>query len=172
MWLSVPAAAVVARDGPVRSVWMTSSDVPAEPSALDGERIALPECAPCGAVLSVHRLDVLLSIGRHAAERARLAGVARLRGEGPLLRVAIPPLGDPYPWLARHGDPVLVALVGLCVAAGQIGLRATVDPAVARAARALHPGVAPWLDHAPPPCPVPVAARRPAPTRPPLVLAG
>ncbi|WP_153018628.1 hypothetical protein [Marichromatium gracile] len=139
---------------------------------IDGERIVLPESAPHGAALSVHRLDVLLSIGRHAAERARLAGVARLRAQGPLLLSATPPLGDPYPWLARHGDPVLVALVGLCVAAGQIGLRATVDPAVARAACALHPGVACWLDHPAPSRPVPVAARRPAPTRPPLVLAG
>jgi hypothetical protein len=97
-----------------------------------------------------HRVDLALSAGRHAAERAKLAGVERLVGWAPLLdnqtgRSVPSPAGfenatastpdrvcrsfppdlsrrDPYDVLGCPGHPEIAALVGVAIAGAQIGV--------------------------------------------------
>ncbi|MFB1487618.1 MULTISPECIES: nicotinate-nucleotide--dimethylbenzimidazole phosphoribosyltransferase [unclassified Thiocapsa] len=131
--------------------------------------------------LDKHRLDVALSAGRHAAERAKLAGVTRLIGVAPSVRPAIewwlrttdasahcatheltcrarclpecPVCFDPYDALRCRGRPEIAALVGVAIAAAQMGIPFCLpDPAggvAAEAAFGLNPGVRAWLDPLP-----------------------
>jgi nicotinate-nucleotide--dimethylbenzimidazole phosphoribosyltransferase len=97
-----------------------------------------------------HRLDLALSAGRHAAERAKLAGVERLVGFAPLLdsetgrdlpgragfgkaAASIPHCcvwslrtdvsrRDPYAVLSCPGLPEIAALVGVAIAGAQMGV--------------------------------------------------
>ncbi|WP_147431207.1 nicotinate-nucleotide--dimethylbenzimidazole phosphoribosyltransferase [Thiocapsa rosea] len=144
--------------------------------------------------LDKHRLDVALSAGRHAAERAKLAGVAHLIGVAPSVRpvprwwlratdafapcagyefpcldrcLGEPPFCfDPYDALRCRGRPEIAALVGVAIAAAQMGIPFCLpDPAgeiAVDAAVGLNPGVRAWLD--------PISADRPgsvpAPMRP------
>lgn len=149
--------------------------------------------------LDKHRLDVALSAGRHAAERAKLAGVAHLIGVAPSVRPAIEwwlrrtdasapdapdaaherpcldrcPSGsalcfDPYDALRCRGRPEIAALVGVAIAAAQMGIPFSLpDPAggvAADAAFGLNPGVRAWLDpipvDSPGSIPFPARARR------------
>ncbi|EXJ15696.1 hypothetical protein D779_1084 [Imhoffiella purpurea] len=106
-------------------------------------------------LLSKHALDVALSRGRHAVERAKLAGTpffvglawSRETGDA-----ASPPRamgGDPYRTLALLADPEIIALVGAAISAGQIGLPMfcfgrSGEAAISAVGR-LHPGVLGWL---------------------------
>ncbi len=82
--------------------------------------------------LDKHRLDVALSVGRHAVERAKLANRQRV-----VLIALVPtalmgiktPLaqdecgsGACYQWLRHWGTPELAALVGAQIASAQLGL--------------------------------------------------
>ena len=105
-----------------------------------------------------HRLDVALSVGRHAAERARLAGRGLLigTGQGPLAPDPGRSPGawqDPYLALGRQGSFALAALVGMAVAAAQMGMPVLLQGRAGRLAAGLavrlHPGVAGWLLPAP-----------------------
>lgn len=117
--------------------------------------------------LDKHRLDVALSAGRHAAERAKLAGVRHLIGVAPSVCFGIgrhaahemPCLGpsrpggsagsDPYDALGGSGLPEVAALVGVAIAAAQMGIPLCLpDPAGGVAtdlAVRLNPGVGAWL---------------------------
>ncbi|MBN2886345.1 MAG: hypothetical protein JXM75_06545 [Chromatiaceae bacterium] len=113
-------------------------------------------------VLETHALDVALSVGRHAAERASLAGVGRLLAwvQGPLGGVAG---AEPTRLgVGQWGEPGRVALVGLCVAAAQLGLplRLIGPGAAGLAALAveLHPGVRDWCRACAAPAPSSAAA--------------
>ncbi|WP_296807558.1 hypothetical protein [Thiocapsa sp.] len=153
------------------------------------------EDRPCRVAprLDKHRLDVALSAGRHAAERAKLAGVIRLIAMAPsvsLLADCRPPatgadargrshdlpcLGrcfpevpacfDPYDALGCRGRPEIAALVGVAIAAAQMGIPFCLpDPAggvVLEAAVGLNPGVRAWLDPIPADSPgsIPVSVR-------------
>jgi nicotinate-nucleotide--dimethylbenzimidazole phosphoribosyltransferase len=144
--------------------------------------------------LDKHRLDIALSAGRHAAERAKLAGVTHLIGVAPSvcpaperwLRTtdasapdaahALPCLDgwlpeppvcfDPYDALRCLGSPEIAALVGVAVAAAQMGIPFCLpDPAggiAVDAAVGLNPGVRAWLD----PIPVIRPFSEPSPVRP------
>jgi hypothetical protein len=108
-----------------------------------------------------HRLDVALSMGRQAAERARLAGVRLVIGRVAGPREVVPPLGferrcpercgamrDPYLRLGRLGSVECAALVGMAIAAAQMGVRVCL-PGRSGAwslgcARRLNPGVRHW----------------------------
>lgn len=104
-----------------------------------------------------HGLDVALSIGRHAAERARLAGKRFVVGVGISSSSADASdkagrhgrLIDPYEALLILGSAELAVLVGLVVASAQMGLRAILvgqdAPLVTVLAIRLHPGVENWL---------------------------
>ena len=101
--------------------------------------------------LDARRLHLALSAGRHAAERARLAGAQRLAlwlaDDGVPGASGI--VSDAYATLGRLGRPGLAVLAGACIASAQLGvpLRA-LSPGAARAARlacGIHPGVARWL---------------------------
>lgn len=141
--------------------------------------------------LDKHRLDVALSAGRHAAERAKLAGITHLIGVAPSVHASTdwwlgtanvsvsyaahevpfldrcldpcrsepPACFDPYDALRCCGRPEIAALVGVAIAAAQMGLPLSLpDPAgsiAALAAVGLNPGVRAWLD--------PVFAQRPGP---------
>ncbi|CRI67133.1 hypothetical protein THIOKS140005 [Thiocapsa sp. KS1] len=131
--------------------WIRSEDVPCESSGR----------------LDKHRLDVALSAGRHAAERAKLAGVRRLIGVAPSVCSAIGPNAayampclarnrpsggagsDPYDALGCRGLPEVAALVGVAIAAAQMGIPLCLpDPAGGVAtdvAVRLNPGVRSWL---------------------------
>jgi hypothetical protein len=136
--------------------------------------------------LDKHGLDVALSAGRHAAERAKLAGVTRLVGVAPSISPAAecrrrtsdasarhaahelsclercltepPDLFDPYDALRCRGRPEIAALVGVAIAAAQMGIPFCLpDPAgrvALDAALGLNPGVGAWL--------APLPAERPA----------
>jgi nicotinate-nucleotide--dimethylbenzimidazole phosphoribosyltransferase len=141
------------------------------------------EDVPCGSSgrLDKHRLDVALSAGRHAAERAKLAGVRHLIGVAPSVRSAIgrhaacemPCLGrnrpggnagsDPYDALGCRGLPEVAALVGVAIAAAQMGIPLCLpDPAGGVAtdlAVRLNPGVRAWLDAIP--AAMPASPRQP-----------
>lgn len=144
--------------------------------------------------LDKHRLDIALSAGRHAAERAKLAGVAHLIGVAPSVHPAtewwlgttdasapdaaheLPGLDgylpepsvcfNPYDALGDLGSPEIAALVGVAVAAAQMGIPFCLpDPAggiAVDAAVGLNPGVRAWLD----PIPVVRPFSRPSPERP------
>ncbi len=79
-----------------------------------------------------HRLDVALSLGRHAAERAKLAGYDALcAGAYPPCTfrsqhcsVWINAFTDPYETLRTLGRCDIAALVGMMIAGAQIGLPA------------------------------------------------
>ena len=143
--------------------------------------------------LDKHRLDIALSAGRHAAERAKLAGVAHLIGVAPSVHPATewwprttdtsapdaahePPgldgclpepsvCFDTYDALGDLGSPEIAALVGVAVAAAQMGIPFCLpDPAgciALDAAVGVNPGVRAWLD------PIPVVRHfwRPSPGR-------
>lgn len=100
------------------------------------------------AVLERHALDVALSVGRHAAERASLAGVGRLVALVDDAPGDVPGTESARLGLDHWGEPGRVALVGLCVAAAQLGLPLRLigsgAGAVAALASALHPGVRDW----------------------------
>lgn len=124
--------------------------------------------------LDKHRLDVALSLGRHAVERAKLAGCELLVGWGRetrsdraetagsnALRPRAPDLGpaepgwdarassDPYEALRLMGSPELAAFVGILIAGAQIGLPVflpgTDAGIAARVAAGLHPNLGEWL---------------------------
>jgi nicotinate-nucleotide--dimethylbenzimidazole phosphoribosyltransferase len=110
------------------------------------------EGLPCRLVrrLDKHDLDVALSAGRHAAERAKLAGVERLIAMAPSVCLAgerpPPTTGldarcravqlpcfdrccpkvsacfDPYDALCCLGGPEIAALAGIAIAAAQMGI--------------------------------------------------
>jgi hypothetical protein len=79
--------------------------------------------------LDKHRLDVALSVGRHAVERAQLAGCQMV-----LCVAVLPPdiktplaqddcaSGVCYQWLCAHGTAELAALIGARIASAQLGL--------------------------------------------------
>lgn len=110
--------------------------------------------------LDTHRLDVALSAGRHAVERAKLAGCVRLLGigqPGSRDQIAINGLTralqngvEPYQALRRWGDFTTAALTGMAIAGAQIGVRIQLQgagaPLAIWAATAIHPGVGRWLD--------------------------
>lgn len=105
------------------------------------------------AVLDTHRLDVALSVGRHAVERARLAGCVRVIGVGqcaPMsLMRALQAGKDPYDALRRWGEFEIAALTGMAIAGAQIGVQVRLQGRAARpaalAATALHPDIGSWL---------------------------
>ena len=105
------------------------------------------------AALDTHRLDVALSTGRHAVERARLAGCVRVIGVGqraPMsLMRALQAGKDPYDALRRWGEFETAALTGMVIAGAQIGLQVRLHGRAARpaalAATALHPDIGNWL---------------------------
>jgi hypothetical protein len=117
-----------------------------------------------GERLDKHRLDVALSAGRQAAERARLAGIPLLIGLVPpsmdalaeatgaahrLCPVGHPVPPDPYSALALECAQHAV-LVGLAIAAAQMGIRVCLPgPIGARSltrAMRLNPGVRVWCN--------------------------
>lgn len=119
----------------------------------------------CGRTrMDKHPLDLALSAGRHAAERAKLAGIGHLLGWAPRLDArassASPDPGrrvlsddlcvDPYEHLRCAGHPEMAALVGLAIAGAQMGLSVHLpDPVgqvAARTALRLNPGIVAWLD--------------------------
>ncbi|WP_157174478.1 nicotinate-nucleotide--dimethylbenzimidazole phosphoribosyltransferase [Thiocystis violascens] len=124
--------------------------------------------------LDKHRLDIALSLGRHAVERAKLAGCDLLVGWGRetrcdraetaganVLRPQAPDRcpaepdwdvrasGDPYEALRLMGSPELAAFVGILIAGAQIGLPVLLPGAdasiAARVASSLHPHLGEWL---------------------------
>lgn len=99
-----------------------------------------------GAMLSVHECDLALSLGRHAVERACLAGIDELMSWVPAVHPR--PEADPYRWLRHCGDLRLVALAGLCLAATQLGVRLQLcGPGALLLSEqliCLHPGVQHW----------------------------
>lgn len=103
--------------------------------------------------LDTHRLDVALSAGRHAVERARLAGCVRVIGVGqcaPMsLMRALQAGKDPYDALRRWGEFEIAALTGMAIAGAQIGVQVRLHGRAARpaalAATALHPDLGNWL---------------------------
>ena len=121
---------------------------------LEIERLDLGRNGRCGVVFDKHRLDVALSAGRHAVERASLAHCGLLIGVGQGGRKAgreqpVGILDDPYDALRRWGDGELAALVGMVIAGAQIGVPVRLGGVnaslAARVAMALHPDVADWL---------------------------
>lgn len=163
LWLSVPAAlrgprrtVGEARRGHTRLILPESSRTISGPALtpeaswrddwFDWDVLVVGDTKPV--VLERHVLDVALSVGRHAAERASLAGVGRLvalvdDGPGDVPGTESGRLGlDQWSELGR------VALVGLCVAAAQLGLPLRLigsgAGAVVALASALHPGVRDW----------------------------
>lgn len=125
--------------------------------------------------LDRHRLDVALSRGRHAAERAKLAGCQALiclgiatsselaRG-GPCDGAAT--VQTAYDRLRRMGCFEIAALTGALIAGAQMGLQAYPSGVQARLAAemalALNPGVRDWLVDSPSVIPQPL---RISPTR-------
>lgn len=120
---------------------------------------------PQGRALDKHQLDVALSVGRHAAERAKLAGRVLLIGSG---EVGVRPPGvtvhdpmsldemptsvtwcDPYLALRQQGCFAVAALVGMAIAGAQIGLPVLLHGESGRfaatIARRLHLGLGAWL---------------------------
>ncbi|EGV33674.1 hypothetical protein ThidrDRAFT_0363 [Thiorhodococcus drewsii AZ1] len=105
--------------------------------------------------LNKHALDVALSRGRHAVERAKLAGCGLFVGvacewDAGGMRLQSP-VGesDPYRRLVRCGCREFAALVGAAIAAGQIGIPMLClgrgGDAALSLVRRLHPGVLAWL---------------------------
>jgi hypothetical protein len=159
-----------AADAPPDWLLIPAAPVHTAPAAGIGaaHRLVLSARPQAGA-LDKHALDLALSRGRHAVERAYLDGaravaLAAAPGADP---GPAPPPAQPeavYRDLARHG--VLTAMrVGACLSAAQIGLPMLLLDAGARAAGrhalALNPGAAPWLVATEPPQrePVPVRLR-------------
>ncbi|MBK5963605.1 hypothetical protein CCR95_05760 [Thiocystis minor] len=113
-------------------------------------------------LLDIHRLDVALSLGRHAAERAKLAGRDLLVVLGPsehgLASEAIRAdsawhaslSDDSYEALRRLGSVEIAARVGALIAGAQIGLPVLLQGTDAGAARrvacCLHPQLGEWLN--------------------------
>ncbi len=101
--------------------------------------------------LDKHRLDIALSIGRHAAERARLAGARHLIGvaTGMAERSAAPIPSDPYERLRTDGRVEIAALVGAAIACAQIGLQVSLPDRIGGLAAAmairLNPSIGDWL---------------------------
>ncbi len=101
--------------------------------------------------LDKHRLDIALSLGRHAAERARLAGARHLIGlsNGMTERLAAPTPSDPYEHLRALGQAEIAALVGAAIACAQIGLQVSLPDRLGGLATAmalrLNPSIRDWL---------------------------
>lgn len=144
-----------------------------------GSRRICGEDTSCGFIhqLDKHGLDIALSAGRHAAERAKLAGVGRLIAMAPSLCTAaawqLPRAGadagyaalrlpcpdrslpdalahvDFYDALRCRGRSEIAALVGVAIAAAQMGipfcLPDSAGGVAAEAAVGLNPGVRAWL---------------------------
>ncbi|MBK1722202.1 hypothetical protein CKO23_08055 [Thiocystis violacea] len=126
-------------------------------------------------VMDRHRLDVCLSIGRHAAERAKLAGRSRILcmgleadwpsaemppvEDGVVSRPGLEPKGtvrwsavdrrDVYESLREQGTFSASALVGAMIASAQMGLWVEAVGPLARVAAALaarlNPEVRAWI---------------------------
>lgn len=99
--------------------------------------------------LDVHGLDRALSMGRHAAERAKLAGVERLQGVAMGDAPDRPPRQtDPYAWLLELGRADLAVMIGLTIAAAQMGLVVSLGGRAGalaqRMAITLNSGVSDW----------------------------
>ncbi|QIK37375.1 hypothetical protein GWK36_04560 [Caldichromatium japonicum] len=136
-------------------------------------------CRPLLETLDRHRLDLCLSRGRQAAERARLAGcrlllcLGRDSGEDPNLgnrcvrgEPRLParwPL-DPLAWitcaprlayacLRRLACPKLAALTGALIASAQMGMKVSAlgerARIAARLAQGINPGLTLWLSDRP-----------------------
>lgn len=101
--------------------------------------------------LDKHRLDIALSLGRHAAERARLAGARHLivLASGMTERLAAPTPPDPYEQLRAFGQVEIAALVGTAIACAQIGLQVSLPDRLGGLAAAtalrLNPSIRDWL---------------------------
>jgi nicotinate-nucleotide--dimethylbenzimidazole phosphoribosyltransferase len=147
--------------------------------------------------LDKHGLDVALSAGRHAAERAKLAGVGRLIAMAPSLcpaaawqlpitaadgghtvrQLPCPDWSlynaiacfDFYDALLCRGRSEIAALVGIAIAAAQMGipfcLPDSAGGVAVEAAVGLNPGVRAWLEsmlaERPGSVPSPVSPRAP-----------
>ena len=115
------------------------------------------------APLDRHRLDVALSRGRHAAERAKLAGCCKLLCLGIGIDDALddrhplatsrPTRHAAYAGLRRIARFEIAALTGALIAGAQMGLQAYPSGRQARFAAelalALNPGVRDWLIDSP-----------------------
>lgn len=113
--------------------------------------------------LDCHRLDVALSRGRHAAERAKLAGCCKLiclaigaddtLDDRQPLATSRPTRQAAYAGLRRIARFEIAALTGALIAGAQMGLRAYPSGSQARLAAelalALNPGVRDWLIDSP-----------------------
>jgi nicotinate-nucleotide--dimethylbenzimidazole phosphoribosyltransferase len=111
------------------------------------------------ATMDKHRLDVALSLGRHAAERAKLAGCDLLivaavgKRETALTQADLiwrtSVAHDPYEALRHLGSGEIAALVGAMIAGAQIGVPVLSRGAGARlaalVASCLHPNLGDWL---------------------------
>jgi len=126
--------------------------------------------------LDCHRLDVALSRGRHAAERAKLAGCCKLICLGigtddslddrQLLDTSRPTRHAAYAGLRRIACFEIAALTGALIAGAQMGLQTYPSGRqaqfAAKMALALNPGVRDWLIDSPSTLPQPL---RISPTR-------
>jgi nicotinate-nucleotide--dimethylbenzimidazole phosphoribosyltransferase len=155
------------RDGGVLSTLLDSLEHDIEILGLGtpvrfGPCASSPKRAPCHRrPLDKHRLDVALSLGRHAAERAKLAGRELLVGLGqdwrgrtsdalradPAWRASL--ADAPYEALRRLGSRETAVCVGALIAGAQIGLPVLLQGRYAAAARrvacCLHPRLGEWL---------------------------
>jgi nicotinate-nucleotide--dimethylbenzimidazole phosphoribosyltransferase len=101
--------------------------------------------------LDKHRLDIALSIGRHAAERARLAGARHLiaLATGMTECLVAPTRSDPYERLRDDGQVEIAVLVGAAIACAQIGLQVSLPHRLGGLAAAmairLNPSISDWL---------------------------
>ena len=193
-WLTVPAAPIAAEcaaDATLRLTRIGQLGVLAHPLlaeryhhaarsdiqcglAVIRSEILDPSCCCCTSVapLDRHRLDVALSRGRHAAERAKLAGCQVLLCRGvtddseqaiwPFHRfdVAVSP-HVAYAQLQQRARFESAALTGALIAGAQMGLylapRGQTAWQAAELAQTLHVGVGEWLicqvQTMPQPCP-------------------
>ena len=144
-WLTIPPAECspppIGIVQPGRIIVFGASTLPVEMQTLladphcDLEMLELDPRWP----LDKHRLDVALSVGRHAVERAKLARRQRV-----VLAATVPadimgmttPLaqdecgsGACYQWLRQWGTSELAALVGAQIASAQLGLYSPISMA-------------------------------------------
>lgn len=119
----------------------------------------LPAAGPPPASrLDKHGIDLALSIGRHAVERAKLGGIDRLICRAPPRTVE--PAASPRPRAPATGIaealaaacPVTIALAGVCLAASQIGIRTRLTGDAAEQAlhlaRVINPDADRWVSAA------------------------
>lgn len=160
VWLRGPA--------PSRSSTITAAMNPSITTTVNPALCRWPKDDPgtccCSPRMDKHRLDLTLSAGRHAAERAKLAGIGHLLASAPRLDAGVPLVSpdhgcrvmndgfcvDPYSQLRCAGHPEIAALVGVAIAGAQMGLSVhlpgPLGEVVARAALRLNPGIRGWLD--------------------------